>query len=222
MTVTITEPSTLATDYVLGALTAVLAWRLFQQNRARRQLAVGLWAAALAATSAGSFAGGSYHGFAVSMTPGTAAALWTLTTLVVGLASLFLLSSVICASFTGAQRTRWLAAAIVKLGVYSWWMIGHHEFRYVIYEYASTLLVVMLLLAFGRVQGDRGRQFYLLAGVVISIAAAALQQSGIDLHEHFNHNDLQHVVQMVAMWLLYEGGRRLRDAAREVSHGARP
>ena len=42
--------------------------------------------------------------------------------------------------------------------------------------------------------------------------APLLQQSGIRLHAHFNHNDLMHVVQMGAVWLLYEGGRRLRDA----------
>jgi hypothetical protein len=210
---TITEPSTLLTDYLLGTLTAVLAWRLFRQNRERHQLAVNLWALALAVTSAGSFAGGSYHGFRLAMLPETAAALWTITTLLVGIASFFLLSSAVFASFTGSLLQWFLAAAIGKLAVYTWWMIGHNDFRYVIYEYGSTLSIVLLLVALGRVGGEPGVQGHIIAGIVVSIVAGALQQSGIDLHRHFNHNDLQHVVQMVAIWFLYEGGRRLRDAA---------
>jgi hypothetical protein len=92
-------------------------------------------------------------------------------------------------------------------------MIGHNDFRYVIYEYGSTLSIVLVLVALGRVGGEPGVQGHIIAGIVVSIVAGALQQSGIDLHRHFNHNDLQHVVQMVAIWFLYEGGRRLRDAA---------
>jgi hypothetical protein len=39
-----------------------------------------------------------------------------------------------------------------------------------------------------------------------------VQQSGFDLHKNLNHNDLQHLVQMVAVSLLHEGGTKLRDA----------
>jgi hypothetical protein len=211
--VTISEPSTLITDYLLGMLTGFLSWRLFEQNRGQGELPVRLWALALAVTSAGSIAGGSYHGFQLAMAPETAAALWTVTTLLVGIASFLLLSAAILASHTRILRRLLIAAATIKLAVYTWWMIGHNEFHYVIYEYGSTLLIVLLLVASGRVDGDRGLRFYIIAGIVVSIVAAALQQSGIDFHRHFNHNDLQHVVQMIAVWLLYEGGRRLRDGA---------
>jgi hypothetical protein len=208
---TITEPSTLITDYLLGALTAYLSWRLFQRNRAQRQRAIALWGAALGATSAGSFAGGSYHGFHQAMSSDSAPVLWTVTTLLVGVASFFLLTSALFASFSGMLRSTLLLTAIVKVAVYCWWMLGHDEFRYVIYEYGSTLLIVLLLTVSGRMQGDPGLRVFVVAGIVVSILAAGLQQSGIDLHRHFNHNDLQHVVQMGAMWLLYEGGQRLRD-----------
>jgi hypothetical protein len=45
----------------------------------------------------------------------------------------------------------------------------------------------------------------------VTIAAAAVQQSGFDLHRNLNHNDLQHLVQMIAVFLLYLGGAKLRD-----------
>jgi hypothetical protein len=48
----------------------------------------------------------------------------------------------------------------------------------------------------------------MLAGVVLSLVAAAVQQSGVAIHRNFNHNDLYHVVQAVALWLLYLAARR--------------
>ncbi len=90
-------------------------------------------------------------------------------------------------------------------------MLGHDEFRYVIYDYGSTLAILLLLVIAGRTQGVAGHRAY-IGRDSVSIAAAAVQQSGIRLHQHFNHNDLMHVVQMGGVWLLYQGGARLRDA----------
>ncbi len=53
----------------------------------------------------------------------------------------------------------------------------------------------------------------ILAGIAVSIAGAAVQASGLRLHEHFNHNDLYHVIQIAAMVLFYRGARRLTDAS---------
>jgi hypothetical protein len=35
---------------------------------------------------------------------------------------------------------------------------------------------------------------------------------GFALHQHFNHNDLYHVIQIAAMVLFYIGAKQLRDA----------
>ena len=63
-----------------------------------------------------------------------------------------------------------------------------------------------------RVRGGPGHRAYLIGGILVSAVAAVIQRSGVRLHTHFNHNDLMHVVQMGAVWLLYQGGRRLQDA----------
>jgi hypothetical protein len=47
--------------------------------------------------------------------------------------------------------------------------------------------------------------------VLISIVAAAVQQSRLSLSAHFNYNDLYHVVQMGAMCVFYRGALRLQD-----------
>jgi hypothetical protein len=206
--VAIHEPTTLITDYVLGGLTGFLAWRMVKVQPSR---ATQLWAAALAAVAAASFAGGTHHGFGPSLTASSAAALWKVTTMAMGIASFLLSASAVSASFSGAGRRALLAATAIKLAIYIWWMSTHDAFIYVMYDYGSTLVFVLALLAVNRVRGEAGHRIYLAGGILGSIVAALLQQSGIRLHAHFNHNDLMHVVQMGAVWLLYEGGRRLQD-----------
>jgi uncharacterized membrane protein YidH (DUF202 family) len=46
-------------------------------------------------------------------------------------------------------------------------------------------------------------------GLIISALGFAIQKIGWDLHHHFNHNDLYHVIQIAGFWCLFEGVRRL-------------
>ena len=94
----ITEPSTLATDYVLGTLCAALAWRLRSKARGANRRAMRFWAQALAATAVGSLAGGTYHGFSTVMPAQLARAIWAGTTIVVGMAACLLLSATLTAA----------------------------------------------------------------------------------------------------------------------------
>ena len=95
-------------------------------------------------------------------------------------------------------------------------MLTHDEFMYVISSTAPHCCSCWFCSPPNRIRGEGGHRAYLAGGILVSIAAAAIQQSGIRLHTHFNHNDLMHVVQMGAVWLLYQGGRRLRDADRRT------
>jgi hypothetical protein len=217
-TVTISEPTTLATDYLLGGLAAVLASRIAAANRTSDQMSVHLWAMALAAVAIVSFTGGTYHGFARALSGALVLTLWKLTTIGMGLASVLLLASAFASSFSGTVR-RWLtAAASLKFVLYTVWMLGHDEFVFVIADYGSTLLIVLFLALSGRLQGTGRHGTFIAAGIGVSLAAAAVQQSGVEFHRHFNHNDLMHVVQMGGVWLLYKGGMRLRDAGEIDGH----
>src|SRR5688572_30437198 len=128
-------------------------------------MAVRMWGAALAAVAAASVAGGTYHGFTVELGASVSGVLWKLTTISMGAASFFLLASTFTASF-GAPLRNWLvAAAAVKLAVYVAWMLGHDDFAYVIYDYGSTLLVVLVLCLAGRVQGIGGHRSRIIGGI---------------------------------------------------------
>ena len=209
---TISEPTTLITDYLLGTLAEVCAVLLLKDNGTLRQQSVRLWALALIATAMASYLGGTFHGFQQALGAPIAGVLWKATTISMGFASFFLLAAAFSAGFSHEDR-RWLiAAAAVKLTIYVAWMLSHDAFRFVIYDYGSTLAILLLLVVTGRTNGPSGHRAYIASGILVSVAAAAVQQSGFRLHQHINHNDLMHAIQMGGVWLLYKGGGRLRDA----------
>lgn len=208
---TITEPTTLITDYLLAVLVAWFALRLYGAGRRTGGRSVLFWSAAFAASALAALAGGTVHGFGPHLGPAATAGLWKLTVYLVGLAGLFLLSGAAYSVLRGPARRLLLALASCKFLLYAFWMIDHSDFRFVIYDYAPALLVVFFLQLYAAIRGAFAPAGWIGAGILLSFAAAGLQASGVDLHAHFNHNDLYHVVQMAAFFLLYRGGLLLRD-----------
>jgi hypothetical protein len=207
----VSEPTTVATDYALGTLSEVLGILLVRNNRTPHQTSISLWALAFIAAGLGSYLGGTYHGFQHALGPHTASLIWKATAIAMGIASFCLLAAAFTSAFPRRVRGWLIAAAAIKLVIYTAWMAGHDEFRFVIYDYGSTLLILLFLVTAERTHGAMGHRTFIAAGVLVSIAAALIQQSGVQLHRHFNHNDLMHVVQMAGVWLLFKGAARLRD-----------
>ena len=95
----------------------------------------------------------------------------------------------------------------LKLLIYGGWIVSHPEYRYVVFDYAAAMIAVLALQAWFPSSATP----WIVAAILVSFAAGAIQVSGFSLHRHFNQNDLYHVVQMSAMVLFYRGGRRLQD-----------
>lgn len=193
--IVIHEPATLITDYLLAAFTIALAWRLRAQSRLTRSAAQWWWAVAFAATAVAGIAGGSVHGFPDALGRATAG-VWLVAMESLVVASLAVVRAAISASRLGeASQRRADALAVVAYGAYGGWLAWSPSFVFAIVAYGSALAVLMLL----------HRTQWLVAGVVVSIVAAAVQQGKWSLHPSFNHNDLYHVIQAVAVWMLYLG-----------------
>jgi hypothetical protein len=194
---TISEPTTLLTDYVLAGVTGWLCFLLLKNRQSHNSRF--WWGVAFAALALGALLGGTWHGFF------NHALLWKATVLSVGVASFAMLTGSAFAVLSGKPRALVVAFALAKLLVYSGWMLRHDEFIYVVIDTGIAFALVAALHLW-RVNG------WILAGVAVSVAAALVQASGFALHRHFNHNDLYHVIQIAAMVLLYRGARQLRDA----------
>jgi len=183
--VTVAEPMTAATDGILTIAAAWFAFRLWRLHAGRA------WPLAFLFTAIGSLAGGTYHAL------GGGTAIWKVTTFAIGLAGFFLLV---------ATRVP-VIVAVAKFVAYATWMVAHDDFKYVIADYVATLLiiVVMQIVAWFRTRAPGAP--WIAGSVAVSVVAALVQQYGTDLHPQFNHNDLYHAIQLVALWLLYRGGR---------------
>jgi hypothetical protein len=208
--VTITEPTTMLTDYLLGGLAAWFAIKLARRSRWSGKHPVFLWAAAFAGLALASFSGGAYHGFTEYLESTGLAILWKITLYSIGVVSLTLFSAATIAAFEGRTRQVLLAAGVLKFGVYAIWIINHDDFLYAILDYAPAMLYVLALQARAWLRREKSGR-WAVAGVLVSFAAAGVQQSGFTLHRHFNHNDLYHVIQMLGIYLLYRGGSLLAE-----------
>jgi hypothetical protein len=199
------------TDYALAGVAWILAGAI---RRSSDSGAAALWALAFAVTGLAALAGGSVHGFGILLPPRLVHVLQVGTVMSIGLGSACLLAGAVLAAVRpGPLRRFLLALCALKLAVYLAWVAIHPDFRYALYD---SLPAALLLLGFLVQRWIRGRSpgaAIGAVGLVLSIAGAALQQGTFGIHPvWFSHNDLYHVIQAGALWLLHVAGRELRDA----------
>lgn len=201
------EPMTVATDWLLALVVSVWALRLWRQPQASARW----WAAAFAASALAALVGGAAHGFAPYLSPIARQLVWKTTVLSVGLASLCMLVGAGRVSF-GPKPWRWLlGGALLKFCGYAAWMLGHDAFIYVIYDYGSAMLLVLAMQLHRLLRFSDPAARWVIAGILVAFAGAAVQASKLKLHLHFNHNDLYHLIQIGAFYLLWQGGKRFID-----------
>jgi uncharacterized protein DUF6962 len=205
--ITLAEPTTAVTDYVLAGLSGVFAWSLFRGRDGQR--ARTLWATAFAALSVTALIGGTYHGFEITT-------LWPATVTVAGVTAFAMVAGSAMATTTGRVRATIIGIAALKLVVYLAWTSRHDDFAAVIVDSGLALLAVAALHGSSALMGRDAGARAMLTAVVLSLAGAGMQASGIGLPRHFNHNDLFHVVQLAATAAFHRGARVLRDRPERV------
>ena len=207
----ITEPTTMLTDYALAALAVWLGWRLLKAGRRSGDSARLLWGASFLGVALAAAAGGTSHGFAAYLGGVEEGWVWKVTVFSTGLSSAAMLAAAVIARLAGAARVAMLGLVVAKLAAYLAWMSVPDDFLFVILDYAPSMAAVVALLALPGRRAPLPGAAWVAAGVAVSFAGAAVQQSGFSLHQHLNHNDIFHLIQMAGIYLLYRGGMLLRD-----------
>jgi hypothetical protein len=197
------EPATLLTDCLLAALAGGLAWHL-----PRAGPAMLWWRRAMGLTSLSALVGGSYHGFAPNFPAIVAEAWWTATLLVICLLSAAMALS-LAHELAPPTRQRWCAGVIVfQLAAFGGAAIAHPVFVVAIINYGLTMLAWTAAALVVR----RAWSGWMLTAIALSALAAAVQQLHWGLSPRFNHNDLYHVIQALALVGFYQAGRRFGAA----------
>lgn len=207
----ITEPTTLITDYILAGLALYFGMCQWRLASAFRQKSIRLWSIAFFSLAIGAFVGGTSHGFKLYLSDFANQAIWKTTVYAIGVTSFCLFSGTVVATFSAAVQRWLLALAAIKLATYAVWMVSHDAFLYVVLDYAPAMLAVVGLQIYAYQKHQAASAPWLIAGIIISFVAAGVQVSGFSVHEHINHNDIYHIIQMAALYFLHRGITLIRD-----------
>jgi hypothetical protein len=193
------ERAVAITDFILALECAVFAFLI------ARRLPKGtyrMWLLVFfVSIAAGALCGGITHAYFPDDTPG-ARATWVATMLAIGVTALACWN--LSAEVLGKE---WVPFRAVALGAFVGYaalvIYGVREYRLVIINYlpAALFLLVASVIAWRR--GESALRWTAL-GLVLTFAAAAIQIARIALPP-INHNALYHLVQAVALLLIYVG-----------------
>ena len=193
------EPTTTITDYLLAAEIVFLGILLLRMNPF---IPVRLWAFSFFVLAIAAAAGGTHHGFIERMSPFTSHVIWKVTLYGIGIATLLMLSATVLAYLSTPWKTIFLVITVIQFVLYVYGMSRSNDFRFVIYNYLPAMIAILCMAAYHR-------NLWLVGAVLISFAGAAVQRSGVVLHQHLNFNDLYHLIQMAGIYFFYRGGRLL-------------
>ena len=201
---------TVLTDLLLGYCNARWGIDLLRQGRAQRQHSQVLWGIGFIAAAIAAVLGGLSHAVG-DQSPSTRRKLWQGTVWATGFTSASMFASSVVASTSQPLKGRLLTGTLAKLVAYCGWMASRDKFLYVIIDYGTAMAGVVTLHAPSVVRRGAAASRYVLGGVTVSLVAAFVQMRKVRLHQHFNHNDLYHLIQIGACYLFYRGGRLLID-----------
>ena len=206
----VTEPMTVATDVVLATLAFVFATRLAQRSAIDDSAAAGCLAAAMLVTGLSAVIGAIAHGTDPS-SAALRARFWRITVYVTGFIGAAIVASVAFFAARGSARGTLLFVAAIKLVYFLKRAAREPEFHVVAADYGVALAILLAGALSELVRRRAPGMAWLIAGVLVSLVAAIVQARRLVLHRHFNHNDLYHVIQMVALYAFYRGGALLVD-----------
>lgn len=128
--------------------------------------------------------------------------------LVLGAMTFFLLMTISTQFFSRKAQRFVLVFGIIQFTVNAIIVLQVDSFLDVILNYAP---VILFLLVMSLVNLRKGLgSWAMIIGILIMIAASAVQASGVDIFSPLNRNGLYHLVAMAGVVFLYKGGQQLR------------
>lgn len=206
-----TEPDVTLTDYALALECAVFCLLVprTSQPPLRRW-----WVTFFGSIGAGALFGGTVHGFFLDKSTTEWAVLWHAAILSIGVTatSTWAIGAYLQMGDRMGKAIRraavWLLVvyAIIVLTVSSSFFVA-----ILMYLPATLFLLVAMVDAYRR--SPTRPEAYGIAGLVLTFVAAAIQQLKIGIHPmFFNHNALYHVIQAIALFLIFLAARSVRPA----------
>src|SRR5262245_15996489 len=113
MTMTILEPATMITDYVLALASLVFGASLIRLRRRDHTVSPLLWAIGFFVAAGAAVAGGTYHGFALYFSAAGHRAMWNLTMLLIGVSVGLFVAAILTMRKLPTEHRSWLKAGVL-------------------------------------------------------------------------------------------------------------
>jgi uncharacterized protein DUF6962 len=206
------EPMTAITDYVLAAMGIGFAVVTLDAAHTHGAGAMPMiaWGLGFACVALGAALGGTVHGFA-SRLGAWRRRLWKATQAALGGAGFWMTVALVLAMLPSPPREWLVALATVKLVVYLLVSVRSDRFAVVIADQVASTAIVTVSALYGHLEWRAPSAPWIVLGVVVSLVGAMVQRGGRAPHPRFNHNDLYHVIEMVALLFFFRGGLLLVD-----------
>lgn len=211
MSIIITEPMTMLTDYVVAIETLFFAIFLFGISHRQRKTSVRLWGIGFIIFSVAAILGGTYHGFAYYLGESGRKDFWQGMIYLLSFSSFFMLSGTIISSIPKRFHKICLALIAFKSMIYLSFAANQDSFLYILVDYLSAIIAILVIQAWIAYRYKKQSAVLISGGIIILLVAAGVQQSRFITFENFNYNDLSHIISMVAFYFLYKGSRLLND-----------
>jgi len=211
----ILDPAVSLTDYAIAVEGVILAALLLRAPKSAGRFWFVLFFTFIAIAA---LLGGTVHGFVPDEATHMYTILWGATLVSIGLVTV---AAAMAAANSGWGSTvRRVVATITIIGFVAYCnelLFVGQEFRMAIVVYlpATVFLLISFIAAYFRVGRAAGREPTILVGAVgmlLTFAAAGVQQTSLAIGR-LDHNAVYHVIQAVALVMIYFGARALRCRA---------
>jgi hypothetical protein len=204
----LTRPAVSLTDFALAIECAAFALVLIRRPASDPVLR--RWFVAFfASVAAASLLGGTMHGFFEYSTSPVRTILWTctlLSILVTSFAAWSIAAILELDTRAGKVARRFGQAQLLVLSLVVLFVTRGFLVAIIAYLPATLFLLASLSLAYRR-RRDSALAWG-VAGLTLILAGSAVQQAGITVHPvYLDHNTLYHVIQGIALWMIYRAAK---------------
>ena len=202
------EPITTLTDYAIALESLIFAGLLWQKPD--RHPAVQGWVVAFLGVAIAAALGGTWHVTSADWPEPIIRLLWQGMVLALGLASFGMLAGSVLSTVPWRWQAGAMLAVFIKSLVYLSGATACESFDCAIGDYFSAMLIVLLLHVRPLLQEVASAR-WIVGGVVVSAIAIGVEASGFS-PGFLTHNDLYHLIQMVALYSFFRGVQQFRDS----------
>lgn len=199
-----TEPDVALTDYAIALECAVFAYWLWRTRKSREP--VSLWFMVFfLATAVAALAGGTVHGFFNAQGSLGYRMLWPLGLITIGLAALAFANAGTAIRLSAPAALAVSRCALVLFLLYCVVVLFFNDrFVVAIVAYLPAVLFLGWVFLVQYLRTRRPAFAWGLAGIGVTLLAAAIQQARIAIHpRYFNHNALYHALQAAGLFMIF-------------------